>query len=69
MTPPFGLAGRNPDADNVTLGVGRGVADPAPQQPGNRLNVNRVDNRAAVVIEARDAAKPSAVIHRSYITK
>ena len=60
----------DPVADNVgRSGSGRGVADPAPQQPGNRLNVNRVDNRAAVVIEARDAAKPSAVIHRSYITK
>lgn len=45
--------------------------NPAPslRPDGNRLNVNRVDNPSALVIEARDAAKPSAVIHRSVIAK
>jgi hypothetical protein len=54
-------------ADNV--GRGNAMPQPASQPPGNRLNVNRVDNRAAVVIEARDAAQPSAVIHKSFIAK
>lgn len=42
---------------------------PAPLPMGNRLNVNRVENPSAVTIEARDMARPSAVIHRSVIAK
>jgi hypothetical protein len=45
----------------------------APAQPanpaGNRLNVNRVDNRSALVTESRDPARQNAVIHKSYIKK
>jgi hypothetical protein len=47
--------------------------EPTPQaarpSSGNRLSVNRVENPSAVMIESRDPAKPSAVIHRSYIAK
>jgi hypothetical protein len=40
-----------------------------PATPGNRLNVNRVENRAGLVTEARDPARQNAVIHKSYIKK
>lgn len=56
--------------DNVaTLGNSRPAPGTQGQPAGNRLNVNRVDNPAALMIESRDAARPSAVIHRSYIAK
>jgi len=59
--------GNNAVVDNVQLA--NPVPAPGQQAAGNRLNVNRVDNPSALVIEARDAAKPSAVIHRSVIAK
>jgi hypothetical protein len=36
---------------------------------GNRLNSNRVENRTALTVESRDAARPGVVIHKSYIKK
>lgn len=61
-------SGRN--NDNVAMGN----AMPRPgqqggQPDGNRLNVNRLDNASAVMIESRPVAQPGAVIHRSYIAK
>jgi hypothetical protein len=55
---------------NVYLGIpeARSAAQPVNPQ-GNRLNVNRVDNRAGLVTESRDPARQNAVIHKSYIKK
>lgn len=47
-----------------------GTAAPVAVNPqGNRLNVNRVEDRAGLVSEARDPARQNAVIHRSFIKK
>jgi len=37
--------------------------------PGNRLNVQRVEDRSGLVTESRDPSRQNAVIHRSYIKK
>jgi hypothetical protein len=40
-----------------------------PSTPGNRLNINRIDNPAGLVTESRDAGRGTAVIHKSYIKR
>jgi len=53
--------------DSVQLSP-RGNSIIQPVNPaGNRLNTNRVENRAAVVVESKDAG--NRVVHRSYIKK
>src|SRR5205823_3995744 len=48
------------------------VAPQAVTQPagnGNRLDVTRSEKKAVLMLEARNPAQPSAVVHRSLITK
>jgi hypothetical protein len=58
--------------DNVQQALRVGNAAPAAvvvNTPGNRLNVNRVEDGAGLVSESRDPGRQNAVIHRSYIKK
>lgn len=58
--------------DNVQQALRVGNATPAPvvvNTPGNRLNVNRVEDGGGLVSESRDPGRQNAVIHRSYIKK
>src|SRR5262249_33903439 len=72
------VAPQQPAIDNTIMAgaqPARGARPPAQPQPqpvnpdGNRLNTNRVDNRSTLVLEARDAAQPGVVIHKSYLRK
>lgn len=68
--PPVRLAPEPIDMNNPTLGerVQSGVPQPTTPE-GNRLKLNRVDNPAVVVTEARDPSRGNAVFHRSYLKK
>ncbi|MBA4190822.1 MAG: hypothetical protein C0467_22780 [Planctomycetaceae bacterium] len=50
-----------------------GIANPAPNgstsSTGNRLNVQRVEDRAGLSTESRDPARQNALIHKSFIKK
>ncbi len=53
---------------NVSLGVFGSSAPVTSASPdGNRLSVNRVENRSELVTESRDPARQNAVIHQSVI--
>lgn len=80
-TPNGRVANVNPSkpaADNVIVGnrtrpasrnmMGQALGQVA-ASPGNRANVNMIDNPTARYAETRDAARPSAVFHRTYIGK
>jgi hypothetical protein len=55
-------------ADLVEAAPNRPAAPPAAVNPdGNRLTVNRVEDRSGLVSEARDPARQNAVIHKSII--
>ena len=53
--------------DNVQLSIHGNSIVQSINPAGNRLNTNRVENRAAVVVESKDAG--NRVVHRSYIKK
>ncbi len=41
----------------------------SPQQHGNQLSVNKVENTTGLMTESRDPTRQNAVIHRSFIQK
>jgi hypothetical protein len=71
--PSGARGGRNPVAVNRVQNPGR--VPPQPQAVttragnGNQLDVTRAENTRVLYIEARNPAQPSAVVHRSLLTK
>lgn len=67
-----GRAANNPwiNTDNVPQNDrGQAAVSQLLNPDGNRLNINRMDNPAAMVTESRDSGRGNAVIHRSYLKK